>query len=140
MTTAARWTPRTYVTQTGKEPLDEVDGIKGVNAFRVFSVPYRLHTATVIRAHRDAPWIVTFSTVWPVRTYRYYLAAEAERAARDLISRKAGMDMQTFTGSQRLYMGTQRCPKRLSGGLCGQSAGIGTVWCEWHPLGRVEGT
>lgn len=135
-TTRARWTPRTYVTQTGMEPLDEVDGIRGVNAFRVFSLPYPIHSATVSRAHADALWIVRLTSVLVTQPYRYHLHAEAEHAARGIVSRLAGKAMQTFSRAQRVHMGQQLCPKTLSGSLCGQPAGVGTVWCEWHPRGE----
>lgn len=134
--TRARWTPRTYVTQTGKQPLDEVDGIKGVNAFRIYSMPYQIHSATVTRAHEHAMWVVHLTTVATAMPYRFHLQAEAEHVARDLVSRKAGADMQTFSRGQRVYMGQQLCPKILGALMCGQPAGVGTVWCEWHPRGE----
>lgn len=139
MSTEARWQPRTYVCQTGKEPLDEVGGIRGVNAFKVFTLPYRLHTATITRAHEHAMWVVRVTSVLPNPVYRYHLAADAERSARDLISRRAGAELQRFTRGQRVYMGQQLCPKPMrAGGLCGQPAGVGTVWCEHHPAGEVS--
>ena len=137
MTQVSRWTPRTYMTQTGMRPLDEVNGIKGVNAFEVFSMPYPIHTANVSRAHKDALWIVRITSTEAPIPCRFSLHIEAERSARDIVGRLAGRDMQTFSRSQRVYMGQQLCPRSLGAmGLCGQPAGVGTIWCDFHPRGE----
>lgn len=139
MTQVSPWTPRVYMAQTGMEPVDEVNGIKGVNAFKVFSLPYPIHTAQVSRAHANAWWIVRLTSVRAPILYRFALQADAERSARDIVGRLAGRDMQAFSRSQRVYMGQQHCPRVMRPGvLCGQPAGIGTVWCEHHPRGEVS--
>lgn len=133
---AARPPARIYVSQTQLEPLDEKDGIRGHSAYLVYSIPHRIHEARVSRAHADALWVVAFTTVFPVRRYPYELYTHAMSAARDMVGRKAGLDLQTFSGAQRTYMGTQRCPRKVASGLCGQPPMPGTVWCEWHPRGE----
>lgn len=40
-----------------------------------------------------------------------------------------------FTGPQRYAMGQQKCPFRMGMTLCRQTPRMGSVWCEWHPLG-----
>lgn len=135
---AARPPARTYLSQTGKEPLDELDGIKGVRAFRIYSMPHPIHSAIVSKAHEHALWQVRFTSVFPVRTYEAELFTHADALARDLVGRRAAYDLQTFSGAQRTYMGQQRCPRRVASGLCGAAPEVGTVWCEWHPLGQMR--
>jgi hypothetical protein len=127
------------MTQTGIEPLDEVNGIKGVNAFKVFSMPYPIHTAQVSKAHEHALWVVRLTSVRVTQSYRFALHAEAEKSARDIVGRLAGRDMQRYSRGQRMCMGQQLCPRFLRPGvLCGQPAGIGTVWCDYHPRGEAR--
>lgn len=124
-----------YVTQVQQCP-KEVDGVRIANAYDLWSIPIPIHRASVTQAHKDAMWVVTFHTMPGAKPIRFHMYPEAVRTARDIIGRKAGADLQTFSPAQRIMMGTQRaCPKRLGAVLCGQPHSVGSVWCEWHPGG-----
>lgn len=103
---------------------------------RVTSVP-ALHSADVV-AQGTGLYKVTMTSVHISRGFVDASLSQALVRAGDLVSRAAGRDMMRFTGPQRTAMGQQECPKTLGtlGTLCRQPAGVGTVWCEWHPGGK----
>lgn len=122
--------------RTYKSGMCQVEQISP-HAHKVTSVP-ALHSADVV-AQGPGAYKVTMTSVLS----RSFVDASLSRAlmrAGDLVSRAAGRDMMTFTGPQRVAMGQQECPKTLGslGTLCRQPAGVGTVWCEWHPGGKVR--
>lgn len=63
------------------------------------------------------------------------LASAKEKAAR-WVNRAALGSYGRFSGPQRWAMGQQKCPYAMYGKLCNQAAGVGTVWCVFHPNGR----
>lgn len=108
------------------------------NAFLVTSEPIPIHHARVVRHGREAMWKVTFPSVIMGRSYQFATEADALKCAGDLVGRKAGADFDRFTGIQRYAMGQQKCPYLMSGRTCDQSPEPGSVWCHWHPKGRIK--
>lgn len=108
-------------------------------AYRIVSTPHPIHWATVIQHGRGGMWVVSFTSVTiPRKALRYPEFDQARAVAAEIVARMAGRDLLTFNGRQRHAMGQQQCPKRLGDGVCGQPAGVGTVWCDWHPLGESK--
>lgn len=104
--------------------------------YTIRSHPHPIHHARVYQRERHGLWTVDFVSLWHSRAPRRYAdLREALSAACEVIGRKAGADLMTFTGAQRTVMGRQCCPKRQGSGLCGLPAEVGTVWCQWHPKG-----
>lgn len=123
------WTRKAtvYRTQVTMRPLPS-------GAFMLWTIPHPIHSATVTATGRN--WQVLALSLGDWVPVRYYTQAEALRAARDLISLRAGQDLMTFDGTQRTAMGQQRCPKYTDGLLCAATAQGISVWCERHPYGR----
>lgn len=104
--------------------------------YRVTSKP-PIHSADV-QAQGNGTWRVTVTTIEYSRSFVDASVDKALVRAGDLVSRAAGRVMQVFTPAQRYAMGQQQCPKAMGAQVCRQPAGVGTVWCEWHPGGKVR--
>jgi hypothetical protein len=101
----------------------------------VTSKPYPIHHATV--KLRGGVWEIRYPS-----TGRRETAYEADRdralvRAAETVSKAAGAAMGRFTGPQRYAMGQQQCPYQLGSTVCRSPAEPGTVWCHWHPRGKV---
>lgn len=110
----------------------------GPKAFKVVSHPHPIHTAHV-RGYGDGTWRVTFPTVPMSRSFVDSALETALTRAGDLVARLAGRDLDKFSRAQAYAMGQQRCPyllDRFSAKVCNERPKVGSVWCEWHPLGK----
>lgn len=108
-------------------------------SYTVHSIPHPIHTAIVKRDGAHGLWIVSYPTIHASRVYRYADWDTAMRNASDTIGRKAGADLNAFTGAQSYSMGQQKCPyqpDRMVPRCCDERPEIGTVWCAWHPDGE----
>lgn len=106
--------------------------------FRVVSTP-PIHAARVIRHGYNGLWRVEFHTLDVLRRYDLADLSDALKRAGDLVGRKAGADWSVMTGPQRYAIGQQECPKGMAGGvLCRQLPDVGSIWCGWHPKGKVR--
>ena len=106
---------------------------------KVISDPHPIHTAHV-QLQASGAWKVTLPTMPLSRSFMDASMSDALNRAGDWVGRAAGIELQRFRPTQRYAMGQQRCPyllDRYSRKACNGAPEVGTVWCSWHPGGRV---
>lgn len=112
----------------------------GPRSFKVVSDPYPIHHANV-RGYGDGTWKVTFPTELTAPSLIDSTLDRALVRAGDLVGRLAGRDLDKFTRGQAYAMAQQQCPRLVGQSVCGEPPEVGTVWCRWHPGGKVgDGT
>ena|SRR5687768_7391940 len=91
----------------------------------------------VIRRRGDGCWTVQTTSLLVNRKVTVADEATAKRRMVEWLTRVAGEAFQRFSPIQRYAMGQQCCPYPVPSGTCDLPPEVGTVWCKWHPKGKV---
>ena len=127
---ASRAPARVYVSQVTMYPVTPGDP---KTDYVIVSVPHPIHHARIVHHWGTGRYTVSMTSTTIPRALTLTSLDDATATGSDWVSRLAGRDLNRFTGAQRTMLGQQRCPARRGDLLCGEPAGVGTVWCEGHP-------